>query len=162
MLILNINVPLDGTLSEVELPCLYSHIHDSTVKPKLGEAAYCLLTLDLCMSTADNTYLNANLDFVDTEWYLNTFFWKPHHCLMTILFQTLKIILSLKFEILQNLDLPSKNAKITTKSDSGSNFTAAFADGDRFFPVRCFNHSLDLTINKGLKLTHVKTAAIKF
>lgn len=36
--------PTRQNFSEVELPRLYSHVHDSKVKPKLEDAAYCSLT----------------------------------------------------------------------------------------------------------------------
>ena len=65
--------PIRQHFSEVELPCLYSHVRDSKVKPKLEDAAYCLLTLDLWTSTAHDPYLSVTIHFIDTECCLKIF-----------------------------------------------------------------------------------------
>ena len=52
---------------------MYSHVRDSKVKPKLEDATYCLLTLDLWTSTAHDLYLSVTIHFIGTEWCLKTF-----------------------------------------------------------------------------------------
>ena len=149
--------PTRRHFSEVELPRLYSHVRDSKVKPKLGDAAYCSLTLDLWTSTSHDPYLSVTVHFIDNEWCLKAF------CLETTPLyddHTGTNIKDAVVEILQNWDIPlTRVAGITT--DNGSNFIAGFADDDRWLQFRCFGHSLDLAINKGLKLPRVETAVRK-
>ena len=136
---------------------MYSHVRDSKVKPKLEDATYCLLTLDLWTSTAHDPYLSVTIHFIGTEWCLKTF------CLETSPLyddHTGSNIKDAVIEILQNWNLPlEKIVGVTT--DNGSNFIATFAGDDSFFPFRCFGHSLDLAINKGLKLTRLETTVRK-
>ena len=126
------------------------------MKPKLEDAAYCSLTLDLWTSTAHDPYLCVTIHFMDTEWCLKTFYLET---LPLYDDHTGSNIKDAVIKILQNWNLPLENVGVTT--DNGSNFIAAFADDDSFFPFRCFGHSLDLAINKGLKLTRVETAVRK-
>jgi len=64
--------PTRQHFSEAELPCLYIHVCDSKVKPKLGDAAYYLLTFTLWTSTAHDSYLSVTVHFIDIEWCLKT------------------------------------------------------------------------------------------
>ena len=82
---------------------MYSHVRYSEVKPKLEDAAYCLLTLDLWTSTAHDPYLSVTIHFIDTEWCLKTF------CLeISPLYDdhTGSNIKDAVIEILQNWNLP--------------------------------------------------------
>ena len=70
---LRYNLPSRRHFPDISIPCLYSQIRDSVVRPKLEQAAYFSATTDLWTNANNIPYLTFTVHFIDCHWSLCSF-----------------------------------------------------------------------------------------
>lgn len=145
---LDLGIPEYNAPSRRTISRLIDHaalLERDNFKKYLSNISYISLTIDFWTSNSNNSYLGVTCHFIDN--------WSIHSRVLEVIevpesHTSINIVSNLK-SVLKIWDI--ENKVVAFICDNAANMVKAINDMDKFNLVRCTAHSIQLSVNAGLK-----------
>ncbi|XP_025418328.1 zinc finger BED domain-containing protein 1-like [Sipha flava] len=145
---LDLGIPEYNAPSRRTISRLIDHaalLERDNFKKYLSNISYISLTIDFWTSDSNNSYLGVTCHFIDS--------WTLHSRVLEVIevlesHTSINIVSNLK-SVLKTWDI--ENKVVAFVCDNAANMVKAINDMDKFNLVRCTAHSIQLSVNAGLK-----------